>query len=115
MKRYLFLWLVVFLVILVLFYFYNKREVVITKIYNEDNIYIEYPYFNNKNIDSYINNYLNNFINDSDYNYNYYLYYDYNNRDKLDIYTYKYYDNIYSYSVNTFDVCVKCNDISKIS
>ena len=46
MKRYLFLCLVIFLIILVLLYFYDKRDVVINNIYSNMNIYIEYPLFN---------------------------------------------------------------------
>ncbi len=111
MKRYLFLWLVVFLIILMLIYFYDRREAVISKIYSDNNIYIRYPYFNNRKIDSYINSYLNSIINNSDYRYNYYIDYNYDN--DLSIYTYKYYDNVYSYNIDSFDVCIPCNSISR--
>lgn len=74
MKRDVFIILLTFLLVLILIYFYNKREEVLNKRYNDTirNVTMEYPYFHNPMIDNYINNYLNQFINDNtfvDYDY----------------------------------------------
>lgn len=59
MKKYIFILLTTFLIILILLYFYDRRETVLNKKYLiKDSIYIEYPYFHNNTIDSYITSYL---------------------------------------------------------
>ena len=61
MKKDLFIILITTLFILILLYFYDKKEEILNKKYHntKENIYIEYPYFHNQIIDSYINTYLN--------------------------------------------------------
>ena len=66
MKKNIFLLLVAILFILVLFYFYDKRETVLNKEYYDKNIFINYPYFNDIIIDNYLNDYLNGYINQDD-------------------------------------------------
>lgn len=67
MKRTIFLILVSFLFILVLFYLYDEKEKILNKEYRdyENNISIDYPYFNNVVIDNYLNDYLEPYINQS--------------------------------------------------
>lgn len=74
MKRDVFIILLTFLLVLILIYFYNKREEILNKRYSDTirNVTMEYPYFHNPMIDNYINNYLNQFVNDNtfvDYDY----------------------------------------------
>lgn len=68
MKKNLFLILVTSLLVLILIYFYDKREEVLNKEYRDydNNVYIEYPYFNNIVIDNYLSNYLNGYIKNGD-------------------------------------------------
>ena len=66
MKKNLFIILLTILLILTLTYLYNQKEIILNKKYQTEKNYIEYPFFNNKEIDNYINNYLNNYI-DNDY------------------------------------------------
>ena len=62
MKRDLFLLLVSTLFILMLVYFYEQKEQFLNKkLQLNENTYIEYPYFNKKEIDHYIANYLNSY------------------------------------------------------
>ena len=116
MKKYIFLFLVLFLIILILIYFYDKRELVLNRIYSDNNIYIEYPYFNNKNIDRYIDNYLNSIINNND-NSNYFVDYDYiidDNNINLTIYSYKLYDNIIKKNINNYSISIDDNSINRV-
>ena len=64
MRRNIFLILISFLFILVLLYFYDERETILNKEYNdyENNIYINYPFFNDIVIDNYLNDYLASYI-----------------------------------------------------
>lgn len=64
MKKNLFLILVSILFILVLFYFYDEKEEILNKEYRDydNNISIDYPYFNNIVIDNYLNEYLEFYI-----------------------------------------------------
>lgn len=94
MKKNIFLILTSTLLILMLLYFYDKREMIINKEYIKDNIHIEYPYFANYEIDNYINNYLNNKIEEDN---NIFIDYDYELTDNiinLSLYTYKENNNI---------------------
>lgn len=56
-----------------------------------NNIFIEYPKFNNHNIDNYLNNYLNKYTNNYDY---LFVDYDLTNNNNLTIYIYKETNNI---------------------
>lgn len=78
MKKNLFLILVATLFILVLFYFYDDRVSILNKEYydHDNNIVVNYPYFNNIIIDNYLNDYLNNYI-EEDYDLNSLLFIDY--------------------------------------
>lgn len=89
MKKNIFLILTATLLILILLYFYDKTEMITNKEYKKDNIHIEYPYFNNYEIDNYINSYLNSKIENNN---NIFIDYDYelvDNNVNLSIYTYK--------------------------
>ncbi len=117
MKKYIFLVLVTILCVLILLYLYDKKELVINNKYESDNIYIEYPYFNNKNIDLYIDNYLNNIINNEDGN-NYFVDYDYiiNGSDiDLVMYKYIYYDNVLKNSIDKYTISIINNNINKVN
>lgn len=65
MKKNLFLILVSTLFILVLIYLYDEKEEILNREYldYENNIFIDYPYFNNVVIDNYLNDYLEPYIN----------------------------------------------------
>ena len=90
MKKDLFIILVSFLFILVLLYWYDKREIVINQHYslNSSKIHIEYPYFHHKLIDTYINHYLNQYIDDDSVLFIDYDYLMEHNMIELTIYTY---------------------------
>lgn len=64
MKKNLFIILISTLFILILIYLYDKKEEVINREYRdyENNISVDYPYFNNLVIDNYLNDYLEPFI-----------------------------------------------------
>ena len=107
MKKALFIILITILLVLILVYFYNQKETILNKKYinKKDNIYIEYPFFNDYNIDKYINNYLNKYIN----NYNNYLFIDYDyssNNDNyiLTFYIYNENNRIEKNNTNTFKI-----------
>ena len=74
MKKYIFLCFVFLLIILMLIYFYDRKEMVSSRVYRDNNIYIEYPYFNNKYLDDYIGKFIFNYINNTDYKSIIYLY-----------------------------------------
>lgn len=118
MKKYLFLILVSSLVILLLLYFYDEREYVLNKEYVSDNVHVEYPYFNNYVIDSYINSYLDNIIsNYDDIDNSLFIDYDYIENDgviELSMYVYKEAGKIVSDSVSRFVIDSESNKISSI-
>ena len=64
MKKNLFIILISTLFVLVLIYLYDEKEKVLNREYRdyENNISIDYPYFNNVVIDNYLNDYLEPFI-----------------------------------------------------
>ena len=114
MKKNIFILLVLILVVLILIYFYDKRERIINKKYVNNKVYIEYPYFNNIDIDLYINNYLNNIINID--NNKYFIDYDYKkNSNSIDlvIYKYKYSSNIIKEDVYNFVIYPNLNSIKR--
>ena len=118
MKSYLFLCLVSFLFILILIYLYDRRELVISRVYKDNNIYIEYPYFNNKYLDNYINDYIVNYISNTSYKYNYYVKYKYSIDDNnmlLTISDYKYVDNIYNINNSCFNIDIIDKTIFRVS
>ena len=98
MKKFIFIIILTTLVITLLIYFYDTKEKILNKKYinNDNNIYIEYPYFNNHILDKYINNYLQETINSRN-NYQIFMDYDYYYEDEiidLSLYTYKEKNNI---------------------
>ena len=68
--------------------------------YNQ-NTFIEYPYFNNKNIDNYINTYINSLKDSYDY---LFIDYDYIDNNTLTIYTYKEKNNIAQSTKKDFSI-----------
>ena len=116
MKKYLFIVLASSLFIFILIYFYDKREIVLNKEYMDNNVYIEYPFFNNHTIDSYINNYLYNII----YNYssdNLFVDYDYDIDGSiidLSIYSYKSVSNIIKKTSDSFVIDMDSGEVSRV-
>ena len=89
MKKYILLVVITILVIPLLIYFYDLKEDIQNKELVAKNVYIEYPYFNIKPIDDYINNYLD--INMSITDSKIFMDYDYSkNNDLIDLYLYTY-------------------------
>ncbi len=93
MKKNIFLLLTSTLFILMLMYFYERREIILNKeILLNENTYIEYPYFNKKEIDNYITTYLNSYTKKQ----NDYLFIDYdyiNESNRLNLIFYIYEEN----------------------
>lgn len=115
MKKNIFLILVGVLLILVLIYFYDRKELIINKEYIKDNIHIEYPYFNNHTIDGYINNYLNDKIDKNTGN-NIFIDYDYifeDNIVNLSLYTYS--ENNNKISNNTKNLTIDLDNMNIIN
>jgi len=83
-------------------YIYNKKY-----IDYDNNIFIEIPYFNNGNIDNYLNNYVNKFTGGCDY---LFVDYDFIDNNNLTLYIYKENDNIVKAVNKTFLVGSNKND-----
>ena len=116
MKKTLFIVLISTLTILILLYFYDKREDILNKKYDniQDNIHIEYPFFNNQIIDTYINLYLNHYINENNQNL-LFIDYDYQKEKdnvELTIYIYKEKNNIINKKEKKFKINLTNNEIS---
>lgn len=94
MKRALFIILVTFLLVLILIYLYDEREVVLNKKYYNDNVYIEYPFFNNDAIDGYISSYLNKYKDSDSYLFVDYDYVDDDGNIDLIMFVYEEHDGI---------------------
>lgn len=64
MKKNIFIILISTLLILILIYFYNDDNGILNMSYRDDNnnVFIDYPYFNNVVIDNYLNDYLDSYI-----------------------------------------------------
>lgn len=113
MKKYIFIIGGTIILVMTLLYFYDAREEVLNREYIDDDIYIEYPYFNNQVVDSYINNYLNKVI-DSSNNYSLFMDYDYDILDgvvNLFFYTYKEKNNMVSRSIKNMEIDLASNYI----
>ena len=115
MKKYIFIIGGTVIFVALLLYFYDVREEVLNKEYVdlENDIYIEYPYFNNQAIDSYISDYLNKVI-DSSNNYKLFMDYDYDILDRivnLYFYTYKERDNMVSKNIKNIEIDLYSNYI----
>lgn len=90
----------------------NNEELIINKKYSNKNIEINYPYFNNKIIDDYIDNYLNNKINSFNYYDYHYFFLDYDyylgkNNINLTFYEMKNKDNMQDFNTKTLTINVK--------
>ena len=112
MKKYI---LVSFLlgIIFICLYLYKNNNYLVNKEYTKDNITINYPFFNNKKIDNYINNYLLKNI-DEKYN-NIFIDYDYkkiNDTFKVNFYTYSNINNVIKLNTNCVNINLKNNKIS---
>lgn len=66
MKKNIFIILISTLFVLMLLYFYDRKEAVLNREYinEKENVYVEYPYFNDSYLDNYLNEYLNGYIQD---------------------------------------------------
>jgi peptidoglycan/xylan/chitin deacetylase (PgdA/CDA1 family) len=89
-------------------YFYDKKEDLLNREYidYQNNIQVEYPYFNNQKIDSYISDYLNKVI-DTKNDFRLFIDYDYVVKDQvidLYIYTYKYKTNIINENIKNIEI-----------
>lgn len=112
MKKYILLVIITILVIPLLIYFYDLKEDIQNKELVAKNVYIEYPYFNIKPIDDYINNYLD--INISGTDSKIFMDYDYSkNNDLIDLYlyTYKEKDNTLKKIINNIEINTSTKDI----
>ena len=101
-----------------LIYFYDRKEMVSSRVYRDNNIYIEYPYFNNKYLDDYIGKFIFNYINNTDYKYRYYVKYKYSidlDNIFLTISDYKYDDIIYTVNNSCFNVDKVNSTIDRVS
>ena len=114
MKKNIFIILLSILLILILFYFYDEREEVLNKRYSTNNIYVEYPFFNNNRVDYYINSYIDRYTsNNYDYMFIDYDYYS-NNRDiYLTMYMYGDFNNMVSMDSSYF--VINSDNINRIS
>lgn len=115
MKKYIFIVLSTIILVAVLLYFYDAREEVLNREYIDDknNIHIEYPYFNDRVIDSYINNYLELNISDST-DYELFMDYDYtlvNGIVDLYIYTYKEKGNTIKKQVKNMEIDLSSSSV----
>lgn len=115
MKKYIFIVLSTIISVAVLLYFYDAREEVLNREYIDDknNIHIEYPYFNDRVIDSYINNYLELNISDST-DYELFMDYDYtlvNGIVDLYIYTYKEKGNTIKKQVKNMEIDLSSSSV----
>ena len=101
--------LIIFIIIFLLNY---DKEIVVNKTINNDSILVDYPYFNNSKIDSYISNYLYEYLDFEgiiDYDY-------YKDNDKYYVTFYKYIlnDNVLKESSNSFIIDINNNIINTI-
>ena len=89
-----------------------NKDVLVNKEIINDNIEINYPYFNDKKIDDFINEYLDRYKNNNGI-----IDYDYDNRDnKYYVVFYKYFfdSNIYSYDLDSFMIDLDSSTISMV-
>lgn len=99
MKK-VFIIVIILVIMLLIISILNNKDIINKKYYVNNNEYyieVDYPCFNDENIDNYINDYVNNGINEFKYkveNYSYmYLDYDYNvNNNEIEVIFYKYFN-----------------------
>ena len=98
--------------IILLFIFLSRKEEISNKIYHTSNITINYPHFNNKKIDKYIEDFI---INNTSTT-NTFIDYDYNlinNNYHVNFYIYKLNNNITSYQEKCFCINTTNNQITE--
>ena len=108
--RYLFIPMII--ISLMLWIIDIDKDVLVNKEIINDNIEINYPYFNDKKIDDFINEYLDRYKNNNGI-----IDYDYDNRDnKYYVVFYKYFfdSNIYSYDLDSFMIDLDSSTISMV-
>ena len=90
-----------FLIILIIGLFISNRNNTYNKKYIDynNNIFIEFPFFNNDNIDNYLNDYINNFTNKFDY---LFIDYDFTDNNNLTMYVYRENNNMVKYTNKRF-------------
>lgn len=117
MKRNLFLLLVSMLFILILIYFYDQKEQFLNKRWQpNENINVEYPYFNRESIDRYIHQYLNSYLDKDDYSlFIDYDYFEEEEKFRLLFYIYEEEDVMIKESVKEFLLDVKNDQVLKVS
>ena len=95
-------------------YFYERREIVLNKeVFLNKNTYIEYPYFNKKEIDHYITNYLNSYMTKkNDYLFIDYDYLEENNNIELSLYTYEENGIISKETINTLNLDLEKDQVT---
>lgn len=108
--RYLFIPMII--ISLMLWIIDIDKDVLVNKEIINDNIEINYPYFNDNKIDNFINEYLDRYRDKSgiiDYDYD-------NNDNKYYVVFYKYFfdSNIYSYDLNSFMIDLDSSTISMV-
>jgi len=112
-----FIFLLIILTFLILIYLFKEKEIISNLEYKEDNINIEYPYFNNKKIDIYINDYLNETINNFKYKENQELFIDYdyyidNSKVSLTFYNYEVKNNITTQEIKKININIETEEIN---
>ena len=108
--RYLFIPMII--ISLMLWIIDIDKDVLVNKVIINDNIEINYPYFNDKKIDDFIDEYLDRYKNNNGI-----IDYDYDNRDnKYYVVFYKYFfdSNIYSYDLDSFMIDLDSSTISMV-
>ena len=108
--RYLFIPMII--ISLMLWIIDIDKDVLVNKEIINDNIEINYPYFNDNKIDNFINEYLDRYKNNNGI-----IDYDYDNRDnKYYVVFYKYFfdSNIYSYDLDSFMIDLDSSTISMV-
>lgn len=119
MKKIFILFTVVLISMVVIFLIITSNNIINKKYYINNNKYyieIDYPYFNNKNIDEYIDNYLEKEISSFKYkvnNYGYmYLDYDYKvNNNNIEVIFYKYFNIDNKVNINSIGLNLNNNKL----
>ena len=101
-------------IILLFITIYQEDKEISNRVYNASNVTINYPYFNNKKIDKYIENFI---INNMNYS-NTFIDYDYNlvnNNYYVKFYIYKFNNNIYKYDERCFYIDITDSIVTEVN
>lgn len=101
-------------IILLFITIYQEDKEISNRVYNSSNVTINYPYFNNKKIDKYIENFI---INNMNYS-NTFIDYDYNlvnNNYYVEFYIYKFNNNIYDYDERCFYIDISDSSVTEVN